>query len=166
NQHRGIEIGEDVHLHVVEFVRPARGVADSDRVGDLRIVWHAWCRSGYHRNQHVIDQVSADAGQIDHGLDAERRQFGARPNAGAQQNSRRIDRAGRKRHPARANGLQHSAAFDFDPSRTPALDDYAMDAAEGPDSEVEPMAGRTEIADGRGDAYAVTAIARPRPDAG
>ena len=33
----------------------------------------------------MIDQVATNARQIDHGLDAERFEFGARPDAGAHQ---------------------------------------------------------------------------------
>ena len=60
NHNHFIEIGDHVHLQVVELIRAARGEADADRVGDLRIMGNSGRRIGNDWDQHVIDEVAVN----------------------------------------------------------------------------------------------------------
>jgi len=56
---------EDIHLHVIELGRSARGIADTNRVHYQPVMRHAGDRDSDDGNQQMIDQVTADARQID-----------------------------------------------------------------------------------------------------
>ncbi len=76
----------------------------------------------------MVLQIAPDAGAIEHGLDAERRQPVGRPDAGAMQHLDRSDRACRQDHFAFGAGLDRLAALDkTHADRAAVFDDQPVD---------------------------------------
>ena len=76
----------------------------------------------------MVLQVAADAGPVEHGIDAERRKPVGRPDAGAMQHLRRTDRAGAQDDFALGAGLDDLAALhEAHADGAAVLDDQLVD---------------------------------------
>ena len=132
-----------------------RGVADADLDVAPRVLVHARVGPdvGRQRDRGMIHQPLADAGQGGDHLDAHVAQMPDRSDARAQQMRRRMNRAARQDHLARAELGVGAVDRGGDADTTRAVEDQRLHLRVGRDAEVGPLArGGVEVAHRGGDA--------------
>src|SRR5665213_1190307 len=114
----------------------------------------------------VILQIPADAGQIEFDVDALGREFGGGPDAGGEQQHRRVDRtAGQDQLAPRADTLDLPVAFDLDADRATAFEQNPPHMGSGHQFEIAPIEVRFEVADRGRTAPAIVDVERRETDA-
>jgi len=119
-----------------------------------------------HRRVHVVVQVPADAGQVVHDAQAQRRQLAARPDSRQQQDLRRQQRAGGHQHLVpRADLLEPAGTPELHAAGAPAFEQHAGGVRAGEHGEVAAAPVGRQVGPGRAEALAVPVRDLVRADA-
>ena len=115
-----------------------------------------------HRDQGVVDEVGADAGQVRLDRQAERPEVRRGPDPAAQQDRRAGVGAAGEDHRV---GLDDATVLQTHATCPAVLHLDPVDRRVGADVEVGPRPGRRQVGQGRAHPDAVVHVARPRSDA-
>ena len=140
----------------------------ADLTGDITASLSVSGRVGLERKARLIMilQILADAGQIEFDVDALRGKLAGGPDAGGEQQHRRIDRAaGQDQFAPRADALDLAVALDLDADGAAALEQDAAHMGPGHQFEIAPAKVRLEIADRGRTAPAIVDVERREADA-